>query len=777
MKKLTIAFVLLLGGRLTGWAAEPGVLTSLQAIHLLTNAEASKGPPVAFEATVTYFRSYEKTLFVQDNGAAIYIAATTDLNLVPGDRVLIRGRAQDSFRPVVVSSDITLLSHGSLPQPVPVTFEEMIQTKRDCQFVSMRGVVRSAVLRLTSGRPVTKLELLTDGGYVGVTLDSGDASKLNGLLDSTVEVTGVGSGLFDGKMQQVGILIHAQSFDNLKQLSPATTEPWKIPITPMDEVLDTFKVQELSSRVRVAGTLTYYFPTAMAILQSGNRSIRVLTPQITPLRVGDRAEAIGIPFVDQGFLTLRLGDIRNAGAAAPVKPVLLTWDEVASGKHAFDLISIEGTILTQVREHAQDVYTISVPGNHVFSASVRHPYVYEWGMNQPAPPMPRIPVGSRVMVTGVAQLDDGNPYNGAVAFGLLLRSFDDVTVIAQPTMLNVRNLMILVGILVAIVVAIGLRGWSVERSMRRQTAAIAYTERRRGKILEDINGTRSLTEILEKISELVSFKLGGAPSWCQLADAQKLGNCPPSTDGMRVESLDIAARTGPVLGTLYAAFDARGKQATDELETLSMAGNLCALAIETRRLYSDLLRRSEFDLLTGVHNRFSLEKHIDREIDRAGMTVGTFGLVYIDLDCFKSVNDNYGHKAGDAYLQEVTVRMKRQLRAVDVLARIGGDEFVALVPDARSHADVRDIAQRIERCFDEVFYIEGRIIRGSTSTGVALYPQDGTIKDALLNAADAQMYAAKHAKFSQLAQTKHTTSDFDADPAHGIEFRTLKQLD
>jgi diguanylate cyclase (GGDEF)-like protein len=419
---------------------------------------------------------------------------------------------------------------------------------------------------------------------------------------------------------------------------------------------------------------------------------------------------------------------------------------VASGKHSFDLISIEGTVVTQVREHAEDVYTISVPGDHLFSATVRHPFVYDWGAARQLPAMPMIPSGTRVRITGVVQLEDGNPYNGAVAFQILMRTFDDLKVIAHPSLLNVRNLVIVVAILVAIVVAIGLRGWVVERRMRQQTAAVAYAERRRGKILEDINGTRPLTEILEKITELVSFKLGGAASWCEVADGPKLGNRPPSLEGMRVAAVDIAARTGPALGRLCAAFDAGANPDPDEWETLSMAGSLSALAIETRRLYSDLLRRSEFDLLTGVHNRFSLEKHIDREIECAGLRAGTFGLVYIDLDHFKSINDRYGHKAGDIYLQEATLRMKSQLRAVDALARIGGDEFVALVPDARSRADVEEIALRIEHCFEEIFWIDGDEIRGATSTGVALYPEDGSTRDALLHAADARMYKLKHAK-------------------------------
>ena len=105
-----------------------------------------------------------------------------------------------------------------------------------------------------------------------------------------------------------------------------------------------------------------------------------------------------------------------------------------------------------------------------------------------------------------------------------------------------------------------------------------------------------------------------------------------------------------------------------------MGAGLAALAIETRRLYTDLLRRSEFDLLTDIQNRFSLEKHLDALIERARETAGIFGLIYIDLDGFKLVNDRYGHQVGDLYLQEAAARMKHQLRPGDILARLGGDD-------------------------------------------------------------------------------------------------------
>ena len=141
-----------------------------------------------------------------------------------------------------------------------------------------------------------------------------------------------------------------------------------------------------------------------------------------------------------------------------------------------------------------------------------------------------------------------------------------------------------------------------------------------------------------------------------------------------------------------------------------MAVALTALAIETRRLYADLLHRSEFDLLTDIHNRFSLDKYLDRHIEEARQNAGIFGLIYIDLDKFKQVNDVYGHQVGDLYLQEVALRMKRQLRNVDMLARLGGDEFAVLLPLVRNRAKVEEIAQRLEHSFDEPFIIEGQTL-------------------------------------------------------------------
>jgi diguanylate cyclase (GGDEF)-like protein len=327
-------------------------------------------------------------------------------------------------------------------------------------------------------------------------------------------------------------------------------------------------------------------------------------------------------------------------------------------------------------------------------------------------------------------------------------------------LLNIRNLLLVVGFLFAVVLAVGAKGWTLERRVRRQTAALAarieseaalehrltQIERRRSRILEDINGSHPLAEILEQIVELVSFRLNGASCWCEVADGARLGAHRPEVEYLRIAHEPIPARTGAPLGTLFAAFESHTQPSTVEAEALTLGARLAALAIETRRLYSDLLHRSEFDLLTDLHNRFSLDRVLEARIEVARLNAGVFGLIYIDLDEFKQVNDVYGHQVGDLYLQEVSLRMKHQVRSNDLLARLGGDEFAALVSVAPSRGGIEEIAQRLERCFDEPFAVEGYILHGSASVGFAVYPEDGATKDSLLSAADAAMYVAKHTK-------------------------------
>jgi diguanylate cyclase (GGDEF)-like protein len=752
MKRLILTITVLFAYASAAWAAPPVTLTSLRAIRALSNAEASNGLPVAFEATVTYYRGYEHTLFVQDGDAAIYVTYPTDLKLIPGDRVLVQGKTRSSFNPIVKAGSVTLVRHGVVPKPEPASFDQMIRAKTDCKLVTVRGVIRTADRTLSAEAPVhfMRLQLLMEGGYFNANVDSDEVDVLESLLDAEVELTGIASEEFDSKMHQTGILMHVQSLSDVRIIQRAGSSPWALPTTPMDRVITAFHRSDSSSRIRVHGTITYYLPGSAVVLQDGAKSIWIATLTRKPLRVGDAAEATGFPDNHDGFLNLMHGEVRDTLTPALVTPLAATWETMSprgydSPGHHDDLVSIEGRVETEVREASQDELVLAADGK-LFSAIYRHP-------DYPNPSSRVIPLGSKVRVTGICVLEYSNAFTAHVPFNILLRSYDDIVIVARPSLVNTRNLLIAVGLLLLVVFAVIARGWALEHKVRRQTAAMsalreaeAELERHRSSILEDINGSRPLAEILEKIAEMVSSTLEGAPCWCEVADGARLGDCPTEQQDLRIVCEEIPARSGPALGALYAGLDQRTPPGGRETAALQNGVRLATLAIETRRLYSDLRRRSEFDLLTDIRNRFAMEKFIESQIDEARQSGRILGLIYIDLDKFKPINDTYGHHVGDLFLQAVAARMSRQLLGGDMLARLGGDEFAALVSLHHGRADLDTIVARLEHCFDDPFVVGGYLLHGEASIGVAIYPEDGATKDSLLSAADAAMYEAKHSK-------------------------------
>ncbi|MGH9599203.1 MAG: diguanylate cyclase domain-containing protein, partial [Terracidiphilus sp.] len=547
-------------------------------------------------------------------------------------------------------------------------------------------------------------------------------------------------------IQQTGVKIKVLSLAGIKVLKPAAANPWTLPFTPLGRIITAYHIRDLSRRIHVHGVITYYLPGTAAVLENGSSSLWIATDSDAPLRVGDLADAIGFPDTEDHHLSLVHAEIRDSGVYAPIQPYLAKWEQIGFwagstlGGHEYDLVSTEGRVVTEVREAAQDEYVLT-SGKRLLTAIYHHP-----PRSMPLPPMYEVPLGSTIKVTGICTILDSNPDHGEASFNILLRSFRDIDVIAQPSLLNVRDLIYVIGLLFVVVILVGARIWLLERKVRRETMALAYLERRRSRILEQINNARPVAEIVEQITEVVSFRLRGAPCWCQLADGACIGNKPPKFTSQQIIHREIPGRPGTVLGVIYAALDSLVKPGHLEEKALSLGSELTALAIEAAQLYSDLVHRSEFDLLTDVQNRFSLERGLNGLIQSARQSHGVFGLVYIDLNEFKQVNDLYGHHVGDQYLQEVALRMKRQLRPGDALARLGGDEFAVLIPEVHSRAEVDEVAQRLERCFDEPFTVEGYVLHGSTSIGIALFPEDGDTSDSLLSAADAAMYEAKHAE-------------------------------
>ena len=156
----------------------------------------------------------------------------------------------------------------------------------------------------------------------------------------------------------------------------------------------------------------------------------------------------------------------------------------------------------------------------------------------------------------------------------------------------------------------------------------------------------------------------------------------------------------------------------------------------------ELSRIAMLDTLTQLPNRRLFQQHLEVAISRNLRDGNLLGVAYIDLDGFKPINDELGHHIGDEVLLAVAKRLNAAVRGCDIVARIGGDEFVALIEDIKSDQDIVPIVERIIHSLRDVFFIEQHEITISASVGIAVYPRDGDMKR-LMVCADAAMYRAK----------------------------------
>lgn len=296
-----------------------------------------------------------------------------------------------------------------------------------------------------------------------------------------------------------------------------------------------------------------------------------------------------------------------------------------------------------------------------------------------------------------------------------------------------------------------------------------------------VHELRVTVEALRVANQKLSFHIDHSPlTLIELDGALRITKCSPQiTPLLGLESENVIGfplhaiiGNDAALGALYDSLDAlrRGEVTSCQIESAlahrdgqtvhsewfcsalthadaSVSSIFCLIHNTTARVVAEaqLHEQATTDALTNLLNRRAFYERLGQAVARAARSNASLSLLFIDLDGFKEVNDRFGHDAGDEVLREVARRLKHVCRGSDVIARVGGDEFVVLAEADASRATIESLSARLAQTLTFQFPVAGGEAAVSVSIGVASEPAPTCAPGALVRAADAAMYLAKRA--------------------------------
>ena len=298
---------------------------------------------------------------------------------------------------------------------------------------------------------------------------------------------------------------------------------------------------------------------------------------------------------------------------------------------------------------------------------------------------------------------------------------------------------------------------------KRATAALRESEERFRRTFElagsgvaHIGMDRRFVRVNRRLCEMTGYSEGellrltgreiSHPEDVDVINAQRPSLYAGETDAVRVEKRYLR-KDGSVIWVAFTMVVERNAAGEPQYEIAFFDD------ITARKQAEAALRESEerfrqlahHDALTSLPNRALFYDRMQHTLALAKRNSWTVGVMLVDLDRFKTVNDTLGHAVGDKLLRQVAERLSKSVRTSDTVARLGGDEFAVVLNNLSAPEDAAVVGQKIIAAFQAPFQVEGHSLLSTLSIGAALYPNDSTDQETLLNNADAAMYRSKEA--------------------------------
>ena len=616
-------------------------LTTIRAVHYLSQVEARRRYPVHVVGVVTYFDPYlnyprRPIVMVTDSTGTIYVAlpGLTTLPLRAGALVDVSGKSgPGDFAPTIDEANVRILGHVSLPKhPSRESLPHLLTGSEDAKWVELEGIVESIEV---VGMNVTLKLALRDGEIAATTvLERGADYKR--LVDAKVLIAGVAGSLFNRQSQIIGNQLLFPNLSTVTLEEPAPADPFRVRVSAIDELMTYNPGKSAFHRVHIRGVVTLSWPGRLLCVENAGTALCAEVSQTAAVEAGRIMDVVGFPQIGNVTPTLRDAIFRPAQESRAVDPKPFDADQLLGEDLNSHLVQVDGTVIAHERT-AQDPTVVIASGKRTFPVVLPR--------SAEAAKLIGLKEGSRVRLTGIVSIQadsrvftrhDGYPV--AMYFQFMLRSSEDIRVLSAPSW------------------------WSVEHTLRVLAATLVLT----------------------------LLTLG----WVTLLSRRVRG--------------------------------------------------------QARQLHHQATR----DALTGVWNRKAALDLLTQERTTSLETSKPIGVLMLDADHFKDINDTHGHLAGDAVLQELASRIEGAIRLCDRVGRFGGEEFLIVLRECDGDG-VLVWGEKIRSVIaDQPMHAGGCLLPVTVSIGATvLEPHRDTTLNALA-AADGALYQAKHEGRNRVISTE-----------------------
>jgi diguanylate cyclase (GGDEF)-like protein len=678
------------------------VIASVAEIRSLDPLRASQALPTRVTGVITYIDQVWGQLWFQDQSGGIFIKFSgSHPELHVGDQVTVNGITNPgNYAPVIAAPSFKVQGAGALPKPVSVTAELAASGTREGRYVELDGVIHRIQSGDNPGHPILTFELFTDIGQVHVSTNPtfSDLNQARFLEDAKVRIRGVFSILFNSRRQLVGYQLLVAAPTDIEVIEPAVLHPFEMELTPIRSLLSYTTNSQFGHQIRVEGAVTLVAPDFLYLQDaSGGVELRGNTQSI---QVGDHIDALGYPTLVGRYSPVVTDAVfRLRGHESPVASKSTTAESILDGHDDSTLVTIEGKLLMALEGPGRKSLVMQ-SGARTFTAQLDTTNVGSdtWQLKE----------GTVLRLTGVctAQVDSDRLYKlleqDPSDFQMLLRSPRDLFVIKPPPFWNLQHTFALMAVLAMLIVLTLVWVGRLRRRVRIQVAALQ-------RAAETAQAVRDLSHAMQNVSKEERF------------------------------DTEVSVQGSEDVAQIVVGFN-------------SMIGELRQRELAKQKAEAKLQQMALIDELTGLPNRRMLFDRLTQSLALAQREGFRMGLLFIDLDGFKLVNDSLGHRVGDSLLAEVAKRLQARSRQSDLVARIGGDEFSMILGHIHKNQDADKVANSLLEALKQPFQIDGHSVQIGASIGISIYPDHGDEGGYLLQQADCAMYAAKKGGKNRVVQ-------------------------